>query len=209
MKILIADDHLLVREGFKSLLERITGVDEVYEASDGAKAVDVSRDQKPEVVILDILMPELSGLAAASVILGDHPDASLIALSANFSPEAMDEFLEIGGRGILLKTCSYDELKLAIDTVSQGAIYITPQARDMMRRKNAPANTVSRKLSAREQEILKQIAEGRSISEMAAELGLSVKTVETYKRRMMTKLDLFTVAELTKYALKRGITALR
>jgi DNA-binding NarL/FixJ family response regulator len=208
VRILIADDHLLVREGFKTLLERVDGVNEVLEASNGNSAVQLSKERKPEVVILDVLMPELSGISAASAILADLPETSLIALSANFSPEAMDEFLELGGRGILLKTCSFDELKLAIETVSQGAVYISPQAKDMIRRKNAPVNTVSKKLSAREQEILRQIAEGSSLSQIATNLGLSIKTVETYKRRMMAKLELYTVAELTKYALKRGITAL-
>ncbi|MHC4720471.1 MAG: response regulator [Planctomycetota bacterium] len=213
IRILLADDHKITREGLRSLLEKQQDMDVVAEAENGRTAVRLAHELLPNVVIMDVTMPDLNGVEAARQIVGRVPDAKIIALSMHSDSLFVTEMLRSGASGYLLKDCAFDELALAIRAVASGKTYLSPSisgvvVEDYLHRLTKTNVSSSEVLTDREREVLQLMAEGKSTKQIALKLNISVKTVETHRRQIMNKLDIHTVAELTKYAIRKGLTSL-
>lgn len=214
LRLLIADDHKIVREGLKTLLHGLSDISVVGEAANGLSAVEMTQRLQPHIVILDISMPEINGIEAARRILANDPGVRLIALSMHADHRFVLAALKAGFKGYLLKDSAFEDLIHAIRTVMQGQVFLSPTitamvVTDLIRHSSEPAGeTAFDRLSPREREILQMIAEGKNTKEIAARLQISVKTVETHRKQVMDKLDLHTIAELVKYAIKEGLTIL-
>ncbi len=213
VRIVIADDHRIVREGLRHLLEKRTDFKVVGEASDGESAVRLARELSPDIVIVDISMPGLNGIEATRRILAERPDIRVLALSMHSDRRFVIETLKAGASGYLLKDSAFDELARAIEVVMARGAFLSPAITEMVVRdyvaqsgcEDAAAFSV---LTPREREVLQLMAEGEPTRAIAAHLAVSVKTVETYRQQIMEKLDLHSVAELTKYAVREGLTEL-
>ena len=230
MKVLLADDHRIVREGLKSLLQTQPDLEVVAEASDGRQAVEMARDLTPDVVVMDVAMPQLNGIEATRQIAADEPGMKVVALSMHSDRRFVSEALKAGASGYVLKDGAFDELISAIRAVVADRVYLSPRVAgvvvdDYVRRLpsragngsgGAQAGTeesgarrgVFDTLTPREREVLQLMAEGFATKEVAHRLHVSVKTVETHRRQIMDKLDMHSVAELTKYAIREGLTTL-
>ncbi len=211
-RILLADDHTIVREGLRSIIEHEMGMEVVALAASGNVAVELARVHRPDVVVIDITMPGMNGIEATRQILRELPSARVIALSMHASKDIVSEMLKAGASAYLLKDSAVDELGLAVKSVLSGKFYISPEITgtvvgDYVDRLNDQA-PVAPKLTGREREVLQLIAEGKSMKEIAAALRLSVKTIETYRQTLMNRLNIHNVAELTKYAVREGLTPL-
>lgn len=210
VRVLLAEDHKLVRAGIHALLDRMAGVEVVAEVSDGVEALKVVEAIQPDLVLMDVAMPGLNGLEAASRISKQWPAVRIIMLSMHANEEYLRQALKAGAMGYLLKGADLVELEQAIRTVSGGASYLTPSvARHMSDpdregggRELAPVE----RLSPRQREILQLIAEGHSTKEMAYRLKLSAKTVETHRAQLMARLDIHDIAGLVRFAIKAGLT---
>ncbi len=210
--ILLADDHQMVREGLKSLLGKETDLRIVGEAADGQEAVRLAEKLKPDVVVMDIGMPGLNGMDATRQIKAVHKTCKIIALSMHTDRRYIVGMLRSGASGFLLKSSAFEELAQAIKTVMTDHDYLSPsvsrtvieQCRLQVPQDEQSAFSI---LSDRERQVLQQIAEGSSTKEIAANLSIGCKTVETHRRRIMEKLGLRGVAELTKYAICEGLTS--
>lgn len=212
-RIILADDHQLLRAGLRSLLAKERDLKVVAEAADGREAVALVTQHHPDLAILDIGMPNLNGIDAARQIRDVAPATKIIALSMHASPQFVGRMLEAGASGYLLKDSAYEELIQAIKTVLLGQVYLSRDITgvvvdDYVRRRSASSQVEIVQLTPREREIAQMIAEGRSTKEIAALLHVSVKTVETHRQHIMTKLKIDSVAELTKYAIREGLTEL-
>lgn len=212
-RILIADDHRIVREGLRVLLEAEAGLEVVGEAETGRQAIDMARDLKPTVVVLDVAMPEMNGVEACRLILEEQSKIKVIALSMHSDARFVRRMFQAGASAYLLKDCAYDELAKAIRIVTLGRTYLSGQITavvmsDYISRRDEDEADAYRQLTDREREVLQLLAEGASTKEIASELIVSVKTIETHRKNIMTKLSLGSVAELTKYAIREGITSL-
>lgn len=212
-RIILADDHQLLRAGLRSLLAKERDLEVVAEAADGREAVALVTQHHPDLAILDIGMPNLNGIDAARQIRDVAPATKIIALSMHASPQFVGRMLEAGASGYLLKDSAYEELIQAIKTVLLGQVYLSRDITgvvvdDYVRRRSASSQVEIVQLTPREREIAQMIAEGRSTKEIAALLHVSVKTVETHRQHIMTKLKIDSVAELTKYAIREGLTEL-
>ena len=210
--ILIADDHRLLREGLRALLER-EGFQIVGEAENGRAAVKLARQLQPDIVITDIGMPDLNGVDATRQICVEAPRAKVLALSMHTESRFVLGILEAGASGYLLKDSAFEELSVAIQALLKGQMYLSPAIAGLvversLARIDSKGRPPQAKLSKREQEVLQLIAEGKSTREIAAKLYVSVKTVETHRKQIMDKLGIYTVAELTKYAIREGVTFL-
>ena len=210
--ILLADDHQMVREGLKSLLGKETDLRIVGEAADGQTAVEMAGKLKPDVVVMDIGMPGLNGMDATSQIKAVHKSCKVIALSMHTDRRFIVGMLRAGASGFLLKSSAFEELVQAIKTVRMDHDYLSPSiSRTVIEqcRQRVPQDeqSVFSILSDRERQVLQQIAEGNSTKEVAANLNIGAKTVETHRHRIMEKLGMHSVAELTKYAICEGITS--
>ncbi|MFQ5995868.1 MAG: response regulator [Acidiferrobacterales bacterium] len=207
--VLIADDHKILREGLRSLLQGEPDIEIVGEAHSGREAVNGARTLRPDVVIMDIALPDLSGIEATREIRADAPEASVIALSMHSDRRFVRGMLAAGACGYLLKDSAFEELALAIRTVMQGEVYlglgITGVVVDELVGE-PPADEAP--LTTRETEVLRLLASGKNTAEIARQLQVSVKTIETHRRQIMHKLDLRSVAELTKYAIREGLASL-
>jgi DNA-binding NarL/FixJ family response regulator len=215
MKILIADDHRMVREGLRGLLQGLAGYQVVAEAQDGDAAVRLCRELQPDVALIDITMPALNGIEATRQILASAPHTQVIVLSMHADRRFVHEALRAGARGYVLKDSAFEELLAALSALRQGRMFLSESINRLVLDefvsglKTQPAAApVAGPLSAREREVLQRVAEGESTKEIAHHLGVSVKTVETHRAQVMEKLDLHTVAELTKYAVREGLTSL-
>ncbi len=216
IKILLADDHRLMREGLHDLLMREPDFTVVGEAATGKETVHLVRKLQPDVVLMDITMPDLGGIEATRRILCAPSPPKIIALSMHMEKEFITDMLRAGASGYVLKDCAFSELALAIRTAAQGKTYLSPDIADLVVEEavqNADSSTSSEDLAfavltPREREVLQLIAEGRTTREIAAALGVSVKTIETHRQHIMEKLDLRSVAALTKYAVRVGLTSL-
>ena len=212
-RILIADDHQIFREGLKSLLEKNSGLRVVGEAKDGFEAVKLAHELQPDLVIMDITMPDLNGIGASRRILQEFPDCKIIALSMHADKRYVIELLKAGVKGYVLKDSAFEELHLAIRNALKNQTYLSPAiteivVREFVGEKNEPAaKSVFMVLTAREREILQLLAEGKATKEIAAKLAICAKTVETHRKQIMDKLQIHSVAELTKYAIREGLTS--
>jgi DNA-binding NarL/FixJ family response regulator len=211
--VLLADDHTLVRAGLRALLETLPDVSSVLEASDGREAVDVVAAQRPDVVLMDIAMPRLNGLEAAALVARDYPATRTIVLSMHGTEAHVQQALRAGAAGYLLKDAAAVELPLAIRAVQRGEIYISSAVSRVVVSgflagvtPEATAGPLD-SLSGRQREILQLIAEGRTTKEIAFSLELSVKTVETHRRQLMERLQIFDVPGLVRFALRHGLVS--
>ncbi len=213
VRILLADDHQIVREGLRNLLERQPGFETVGEAADGPSAVQRCRELSAQVVIMDLSMPGLNGIEATRQILAENPAVRVLILSMHSDRRYVLQALKAGASGYLLKDSAFDELVRAIQTVRSGRISLSPALSDQVlqeyvRQLQEADDSVFSRLTSREREVLQLLAEGRSTKEIAGQLHVSVKTVETHRKQIMDRLDLHSVAELTKYAIREGLTQL-
>lgn len=205
LQILLADDHLIVRQGLKALLER-EGLDVVGEAPDGLEAVRLARDLHPDVAVLDIGMPLMNGLDAAREILQASPRTKAILLTMHSEDHYVLEALRAGVTGYVLKTKAAGDLVQAIQEVAGGAIYLSPGvSRAVVQAYRAKSDLPPDPLTPRERQVLQLIAEGKRTKEIASLLGVSVKTAESHRTRLMEKLNIHETAGLVRYALQRGL----
>jgi DNA-binding NarL/FixJ family response regulator len=209
LRLLLVDDHAMFRAGLRSLLHSLYPDAALAEAGDGAAAIERAEEQKPDVIILDLHLPDRSGLDVARQILARSPSARIIILSGEPNLSYARESLEAGASAYLLKTNAPEQITLAMNTVLAGKLYLCPEANAAVLedyRQAMAARTAPRPLlSPREREVLRFTAEGLRTKEIAARLGVGVKTVETYRRRLMEKLACGGTAELVRYALREGI----
>jgi DNA-binding NarL/FixJ family response regulator len=210
IRVLLADDHALVRAGLRKLLESLSGVEVVAEAGDGREALALVASKNPDLVLLDITMPGLNGLEAAERIGREHPGTRVILLSMHASEEHVLRALRAGAAGYLPKDAALGELELAINAVRKGETYLSPavsrHVSDYVRRTGAETEP-RESLTPRQREILQLIAEGQSTKRIAGTLGVSVKTVETHRSQLMEKLDIHDVAGLVRYAIRIGLVS--
>jgi len=214
LRILIADDHDLMRRGVRTLLEAHPGWEICAEAPTGREAVSKAEELKPDIVILDISMPDLNGLEAARRIRSASPNTEILILSVHYSDQLIRELLEAGVRGYIIKSDSDRDLIIAVETLANHKPFFTPRATEVIlgnlnmggppTRAQVPA-TLRERLTSREREIVQLLAEGKSSKEVASSLCISVKTAETHRANIMRKLQLHTVTELVRYAVRNQI----
>jgi DNA-binding NarL/FixJ family response regulator len=213
IKILIADDHQILRQGLRTLLEKEPDLEVVAEADNGRSTVRLARETQPEVIIMDVAMPDLNGIEATRQIISEMPKVKVIALSMYADRRFVANMLKAGASGYLLKDCASEELVRAIRVVMAHKTFLSPGVADIVVKDYVQAPLGSEVsafsvLSNREREVLQLMAEGRSTNQIAECLHVSVKTVETHRQQMMQKLKMHSVAELTKYAIREGLTTL-
>jgi DNA-binding NarL/FixJ family response regulator len=208
-RIILVDDHNLFREGLKSLLKDDPRISIVGEASNGREAVKLCTEEKPDLVIIDIAMPELNGIEATRQIIAKTPATKVIALSMHSSRRFILDMLKAGASGYLLKDCAMEELDMAITAVRDNKMFLSPSiagtvVKGMVNGEEIHADEVN-KLTPRENEVLQLLTEGKSSRETADRLAVSVKTIQTHRRNIMDKLGLHHITDLTKYAIQQGI----
>lgn len=213
IKILLADDHKITRDGLKALLENQPHMRVVGEAENGRLAVRLALELAPDVVVMDINMPELNGIEATRQILADLPDTRIIALSMYSDKRYVVGMLKAGVSGYLLKNCAFDELVTAISQVMKNQNYMSQKIAGTVMKDYASIlessdSSPASQLTVREREVLQLIAEGMKTRDIAERIHVSVKTVETHRQQIMRKLNAKSVAELTKIALREGLTSL-
>jgi DNA-binding NarL/FixJ family response regulator len=212
LRILIADDHDLMRRGLKALLESHPGWTICAEAHTGREAVAKAEELKPDIVILDISMPELNGVEAARRILKSLPNAEILVLSVHYSDQLIRDILAAGVRGYIVKSDSDRDLVVAVEALANHKPFFTPHATELILNKfNRGAvsfetpEVIGERLTSREREIVQLLSEGRSSKEVASVLSISVKTAETHRANIMRKLEIHSVSELVRYAVRNQI----
>ncbi|HWY40648.1 MAG TPA: response regulator transcription factor [Chthoniobacterales bacterium] len=210
-RVLLADDHALVRAGIRALVEKIPGVEVVGEAGTGREALELVRTKLPNIVLMDIAMTELGGLEALPRVTKDFPSVKVIILSAHASEEYVIRALREGASGYMLKDSATTELELAINSVIQGKIYLSPSISrtvidDYLQRVSGAVSPLEQ-LTSRQREILQLIAEGKNTKEIAAELDISVKTVESHRLQLMDRLNIHDIPGLVRYAIRNGLVS--
>ncbi len=213
MRILIADDHGIVRNGLHAMFDAESDIDVIGEAMDGAQVVQMAAELSPDVIIMDITMPNLNGIEATRQILENNPKTRIVALSVHAEKHIVKEMLSAGAAGYVLKTYLYDELSRAIHAVMESGYYLSPRVADTL-----VADYVARGpqpvsenlyLTDRERKVIQFVAEGKTIKQIAYDLDLSPKTIDADRRKIMDKLNVISIAELTKYAIREGLTPLQ
>ena len=229
MRLVLCDDHRMMRDGLRVILEN-AGLEVVGEAADGREAVQLAEKLLPDIVVMDIVMPELNGVDATRAIHSRCPEVKVIGLSMTAEPRYVETLLAAGAAGYLLKSSAAEELIEAVQAVASGQPYISPRVTAVLTPAAAeaaqlskvqgtapagpassappPSSRLRRALSAREREVLQLLAEGYSSKEIAARLQVATTTVESHRRQITDKLKLRTIAELTKYAIREGLTPL-
>lgn len=213
LKVVIADDHAIIREGLKSLLEK-KGIKVLDIVKNGREAVEKAVALKPDIMMMDISMPDLNGMEATARIRQEVPHTRVIALSMHSSKSIIDKMFAAGASGYILKESAFEEIYDAIQGVIRGNFYLTPSIARMyvddegIKGGNWDELPKFNKISNKEREVLQLVAEGEKTRDIAEKLGVSIKTVETHRRNIMKKLNIFSVAGLTKYAIQEGIISL-
>jgi DNA-binding NarL/FixJ family response regulator len=210
-RVLLADDHALVRAGIRALMEKIPNVEVVGEAGTGRKALELVRSTSPNIVLMDIAMTELGGLEALPRITKDFPSVNVIILSAHANEEYVIRALREGASGYMLKDSATTELELAINSVIQGKVYLSPSISrtvidDYLRRVSGAVSPLEQ-LTSRQREILQLIAEGKNTKEIAADLDISIKTVESHRLQLMDRLNIHDIPGLVRYAIRSGLVS--
>lgn len=209
-RILLVDDHQVLREGLRSLLEKQPDIEVVGDAGDGAAALQLVRDLRPDIVIMDVNMEGMDGIDATRLITRDYPGTKVLALSMYLRKTYVSEMFKCGASGYILKDNAFAEIVEAIRTVLAGGKYVCVKAAGLLVdnyiQVGASANAGTL-LTERETEIVRMLADGKSSKEIAAITHTSFKTVDACRRRIMQKLDISSVAELVKYAIREGLTA--
>jgi DNA-binding NarL/FixJ family response regulator len=212
MRILVVDDHDVVRRGLKSVLEAHQGWEVCAEANNGRTAVTQAEQLKPDVVVMDISMPDMNGLEAARQIKKIHPKAEIVILSVHFSDQLVRDIVDAGAKSYILKSDAERDLVIAVEAVANHRSYFTTQVSEMVmdgfrRRDTAPSpQTLKReRLTSREREIVQLLAEGSSSKQVATTLGISTKTAETHRANIMRKLEIHSVSDLVRYAVRNQI----
>ena len=213
IRVLLADDHNIVREGLKSLLGKDPYIEVIAMADNGRTTVQLAGELKPDVAVIDIAMPEMNGIEATRRISRDVPEVKVLVLSMHSARRFVTEALSAGAKGYMLKDCAAEELVRAIHTVAGNETYLSPKVaglivKDYLKHSPDSAQPAESCLTNREREILQLIAKGESTKEIAFELRVSIKTVETHRQQIMKKLNLHSVAELTRHAIREGLTPL-
>ncbi len=212
-RIVLADDHRILREGIRSLLEKEPDMEVVGEAENGQTAVRLTQELAPDVVIMDIAMPDLNGIVAASQITAVNPNVKVLALSMHSKTQFVKKMLRAGASGYLLKECASEELTHAIKTVVAGRVYLSPEINKalldgFLAKPPAPDPKGFPALSDREIEVIKLLVEGHSTKDAAVALAVSPKTIEAHRRHAYKKLGINNMADLTKHAIRTGLTSL-
>lgn len=214
-RVLVVDDHEIVRSGIRAILESQMGVEVCGEAANGVEAVEHVRKGKPDLVLLDLTMPEMNGLEAIRTIRQISPESDVLILSMHFSEFIAREALRAGARGYVLKSDANDELLTALEHLRQGKTYITTQLASSMAENfchgadmDAGCSVGETHLSRREMEILQLLADGNSNKQVAAGLGISTRTVESHRDHIMHKMKFSNLAELIRFALRKNLVAL-
>lgn len=209
LRVLLADDHRIVREGLRALIERLPGVEVVGEARDGREAVEAAARTDPDVVVMDLAMPSMNGLEATRRIVAARSGVRVLCLSMLADRDAVLAALDAGASGFLPKECAPDELERALRAVAEGGTYLSPALAGEVvaayrEGRDAGRNRPAQGLTAREREIVQLVAEGWSTKEIAARLGVSAKTVGTHREHIMAKLGVRSIAGLTRWAIREG-----
>lgn len=212
IRIILAEDHKITREGLVSMLEDQPDMEVVGEAGNGRDAIQLARELSPDLVIMDVTMPGLNGIDSTRVITSNPKRIKVIALSMYSDKQFVQGMMQAGASGYLLKDCAFNELAHAIRAVFKGDTYLSPGiagivVEDYVSKLSRSASSASSVLTRREREVLQLISEGESTKHIASKLAISVKTVETHRRQMMGKIGIRTVAGLTKYAIREGLTS--
>ena len=213
IKVIIADDHKIMRDGLKSMLEKQRDIEIIAEASNGRTTVELAIKLNPDVIIMDVSMPDMNGIEATRQIIGKSPKIKVIALSMHSDKQFILEMLNAGASGYLLKDCAFHELINAIHSVASNRSYLSPEIADIMIKEykhviSKESLSVFSLLTSRERQVLQLIAEGKTTKEIAYTLKVSSKTIETYRQQIMYKLDIHSIAGLTKYAVREGLTSI-
>ena len=213
IRILIVDDHLLFREGVRALLCKEPDLEIAAEASDGITAVRLATELRPDVILMDITMPVMNGIDATRQIVEETTDVRVLVISMESDRSFVIEALNAGAIGYLLKDCAYTELISAIHCVAAGEPYLSPMIanlviKEYMQRGHADNSKTTGKLTERENTVLQMIANGKNTKDIAAAFNVSLKTIDSHRHSIMNKLNLYSTAELTKYAVRTGISSL-
>ncbi|MFH1379192.1 MAG: response regulator transcription factor [bacterium] len=211
IRVLIVDDHQLVSDGLRTLLEAEPEIQVVAEAENGREAVKLVQKFLPNVVIMDITMPGLNGIDATRQIVSEYPHIKILALSMHSEKKFIRDILQSGAAGYILKDCAFEELIQAVHAVLSNQLYMSPKIRNIMNNSYGGLcnNTIvcSGVLTKREREVLQLFAEGKTTNQIALLLVLSIKTIETHRSNIMEKLNIHSIAEITKYAIREGLTS--
>jgi len=212
MKVLIADDHGIVRQGLASLISKQPNIDVVGEAKDGREVLDLARELSPDIIIMDVSMPNLNGADATRLILADNPGIRVIALSMHTEKRIVKDILQAGASAYVLKSYMFDELTKALDAAAAGEFYLSPRItgavlEDYISQGQRVKKSEPDELTVRERQVLQLTAEGKTVKQIALQLHVSPKTADATRRKLMNKLGISSIAELTKYAIREGITS--
>lgn len=212
IKVILADDHTVLRHGLSRSFEQEKDIDVVGQATNGHSTIDLVRELAPDVVVMDIGMPDLNGVDATRRITKDYPEVKVVGLSMHSSDKYIREMFRAGASGYLLKNCPFEELVEAVKAVADGKTYISSSISDMLVKEYAAKPDEEKSafsiLSVREREVLQLFAEGKTTKQIGLRLHISPKTVEAHRLRIMEKLDIDNIAQLTKYAIQQGLTEL-
>jgi DNA-binding NarL/FixJ family response regulator len=212
IKVMIADDHQIMREGLRTMLEKEHDIQVVGEAVDGRMTERLARELLPDVIIMDVAMPDLNGIEATRQIVAELPGTKIIALSMHDDRRFVLNMFKAGAAGYMLKDCAFKDLAKAIRVVMANKTYLSHEiadivVKDYLASSSPTESSVFQVLSPREREVLQLIAEGKTSGQIADDLHISVKTVESHRQQIMMKLKIKSVAELTKYAIREGLTS--
>jgi len=212
MRILIAEDHGVVRQGLKALIDGQDGMEAIGEAQDGLQVVELADRLSPDVILMDISMPNLNGVEATRLILRDNPDVKIIALSVHFNKHCVTDMLQAGASGYVLKSCLFDEVVSALHAVNSGEHYLSSKVSeivmdDYLERLKITGELETAKLTERERRVIQLLAEGKTTKQIGRQLHVSPKTIDANRREAMDKLGISNIAELTKFAIREGMTS--